>query len=209
VTPLTVAPTYRPYFNRDRVVYILHQDVDQHEGISTAFVEQGFMVSATRTIEGLFRLAAIRRPDVVLLDLKALADNTDLMETLHSAAFGVRVFVIAEANAQTADIVRAVRSGALSVFTPPLQFTDMISTVVSELRTDLRDHAPGMKVQGKSALTPREIEIVQHVVGGETNKEIGIVLGISPRTVEVHRHAAMKKLGARNTAEMIRMILQA
>ncbi|WP_372604040.1 LuxR C-terminal-related transcriptional regulator [Actibacterium sp.] len=56
-------------------------------------------------------------------------------------------------------------------------------------------------------LTPREQDIARHVVNGRTCKEIGLALGISHRTVEVHRARLMKKLGARNTAELVSKII--
>ncbi len=102
-----------------------------------------------------------------------------------------------------------MRSGAVSVFVRPFQLTEITRAVADELRADLR---PGSDdnpiVQGMSSLTPRELEVLRHVISGETNKETALSLGISPRTVEVHRAAVMRKLGARNAAEMIRMALK-
>ncbi len=56
-------------------------------------------------------------------------------------------------------------------------------------------------------LTQREQEIATHVVNGRTCKEIALILGISHRTVEVHRARLMKKLGTRNTAELVSKII--
>ena len=52
-------------------------------------------------------------------------------------------------------------------------------------------------------LTPREREIANHIVNGRTCKEIGQLLGISHRTVEAHRAAVMRKVSARNTADLV------
>jgi len=48
---------------------------------------------------------------------------------------------------------------------------------------------------------------VSHVAAGASNKEAGRILGISPRTVEVHRARIMEKLGARNAADLVRIVL--
>src|SRR5262245_25971847 len=56
-------------------------------------------------------------------------------------------------------------------------------------------------------LTAREREIVSLVAAGITNKQAARRLGISPRTVEVHRARGMKKLGARNSADLVRIVL--
>jgi len=58
-----------------------------------------------------------------------------------------------------------------------------------------------------ATLTPREREIAGHVANGRTCKEIGSLLGISHRTVEAHRAAIMRKLGASNTAELVSKII--
>jgi FixJ family two-component response regulator len=206
---LDVNFAYRPYHNRHRVVYILHAAIGESEDIAAAFSEQGFMASTAQTVEALARLIELHRPDVILVDLAAARQQADLIATLRSVAFGVRVFILADNNPDALDVVKAVRSGAVSIFVKPFQLTEMTRVVGEELRADLRpgtDDSP--VVQGMSSLTPRELDVLRHVIAGETNKETALALGISPRTVEVHRAAVMRKLGARNAAEMIRMVLK-
>ena len=58
-----------------------------------------------------------------------------------------------------------------------------------------------------SELTPREREVAELIADGNSNKETGRRLGISPRTVELHRAHLMEKLGARNAADLVRIVL--
>jgi len=60
-----------------------------------------------------------------------------------------------------------------------------------------------------AALTPREREVLEHAARGLHAKEIGSALGISPRTVEVHKTRIMEKLGVRNVAELVRFAIAA
>jgi len=60
---------------------------------------------------------------------------------------------------------------------------------------------------GHNALTPREHEVLNLVSGGVTNKEGALLLKISPRTFEAHRAQIMRKLGARNVADLLRKVL--
>ena len=62
-------------------------------------------------------------------------------------------------------------------------------------------------VKGAELLTPREREVLGHVVAGASNKEAGRTLGISPRTIEVHRARIMDKLGAKNAADLVRIVV--
>ena len=69
-----------------------------------------------------------------------------------------------------------------------------------------REHAL-TAIPGAELLTPREREVLARVVAGASNKEAGRALGISPRTVEVHRARIMDKLGAKNAADLVRIVL--
>ena len=60
---------------------------------------------------------------------------------------------------------------------------------------------------GQALLTPREREVLAQIAAGASNKEAGRQLGISPRTIEVHRARIMEKLGARNAADLVRIVL--
>jgi DNA-binding CsgD family transcriptional regulator len=62
-------------------------------------------------------------------------------------------------------------------------------------------------VKGAELLTPREREVLGRVIAGASNKEAGRTLGISPRTIEVHRARIMDKLGAKNTADLVRIVV--
>jgi two-component system response regulator FixJ len=64
-----------------------------------------------------------------------------------------------------------------------------------------------MQFSGQQQLTPREQEVLEHIVGGSSNKETGRKLGMSPRTVETHRARIMLKLGARNAADLVRIAM--
>ncbi len=54
-----------------------------------------------------------------------------------------------------------------------------------------------------SLLTPKERVVARHLANGMTSKQIGQLIGISPRTVEVHRASIMRKMNVRNTAELV------
>lgn len=61
--------------------------------------------------------------------------------------------------------------------------------------------------KGFDALTPRERDVLAQIVAGASNKQAGRLLGISPRTIEIHRARIMDKLGAKNAADLVRIAL--
>src|SRR5579871_5297865 len=66
-----------------------------------------------------------------------------------------------------------------------------------------------LNVRGREPLTRREREVLEQFTSGASNKEAGRQLGISPRTIEDHRANIMKKLGARNAADLVRIVMTA
>ena len=65
-----------------------------------------------------------------------------------------------------------------------------------------------MEIENRlAALSPRERDVLGGLVAGRANKQIAFDLGISPRTVEVHRARIMEKLGAKNAADLMRIVL--
>lgn len=69
------------------------------------------------------------------------------------------------------------------------------------------DDAEARRFPGDDRLTEREREVLAQITGGASNKEAGRRLGISPRTIEVHRARIMYKLGAKNAADLVRITL--
>jgi two-component system response regulator FixJ len=69
------------------------------------------------------------------------------------------------------------------------------------------DAAEAQRFPGDDRLTEREREVLSQITNGASNKEAGRRLGISPRTIEVHRARIMDKLGAKNAADLVRITL--
>ena len=199
---------YISRYNRDRVAYVVHVVPQETEEIINTLADQGFKTLSAISVPGLLGLLKFDRPDVVLVDGALLDEHEDLIMLLRSMSFGVRTFALVGADAQPTDIVRLMKRGVASVFARPYQYAEMLHAIVDELRTDLRGSGDAVTVQGMASLTDRERDVLNHILGGRTNKETAVTLGISSRTIEVHRARIMEKLGARNTVELVKTALQ-
>lgn len=106
--------------------------------------------------------------------------------------------------------VKAMKLGARDFLEKPFA----PETVVACIRSALRAARPGLAEHGEfgqrlEALTPRERDVLERLVIGGSNKEIARELGISPRTVEIHRARVMEKMQAHNLPQLVRMALAA
>src|SRR5690606_12602387 len=120
-------------------------------------------------------------------------------------------FVIEDAP-EVENTVAAMRAGASDVVAKPIDSERLVRSVREALRRDVhlgavQDGRRPVEGGGVADLAPREREVLQLITNGQSNKEAGRELGISPRTIEVHRARVMEKLGARNTADLMRIVL--
>lgn len=214
---LAEAIPYRTYLNRDRLIYLTHPDVAVCKALCDEFIAQGFQVSMVPDMSGLTRLMTLRRPDLVMMALcdagGNIADTLTALDAIRGQHLGIHAFLLAPAGVRAELVVQAMKHGASSVFSPPYAPVDIAQALQEVFRGDIhvesnKEGGEAVTVRGFGTLTYRERQILQHVVSGRTNKEIAVDLGLSYRTVEVHRRHIMEKIGARNTAELVRLAIE-
>ncbi len=107
--------------------------------------------------------------------------------------------------------VEALQQGACNFIQKPFRDQEIIDAITSALHDDQSRHEQLAEQESTrrahQRLTPREKQVMQHVVAGAANKVIAMDLGLSQRTVEVHRARVMEKMGARSLAELVKMSL--
>jgi FixJ family two-component response regulator len=117
------------------------------------------------------------------------------------------VFITGKGDVPTS--VRAMKAGAIDFLTKPTKDTDLLEAVrrAEERDAEARRRLSELElVQAKlKTLTPREREVLTHVVAGRLNKQIAAALGTVEKTIKVHRSRMMGKLGLRTVADLVRM----
>lgn len=105
--------------------------------------------------------------------------------------------------------VEAMKSGAVDFLTKPVNADDLlraIHTAIEKDRTRRQTRAEIAEVERRLAtLTPRESEVLRHVISGHLNKQIAARLGAVEKTIKVHRARVMAKMKAESVAELVRL----
>ena len=202
---------YRSFLNRNRLVHIADGDASTCEALSVLFRLEGFQTAFAVDQASLFAAIERRRPDALVLNMRLGGDDgIAVLRRLKGSCPRLPVFMLGK-DRDVGQAVQAMKAGAADVITKPVDTDYLVRAVTEALRQDAaraaavsrRQIEPGAFTQ----LTPREREVLQLITNGQSNKEAGRELGISPRTIEVHRARVMEKLGARNTADLMRIVL--
>ena len=159
---------------------------------------QAFLASHDPSVPGCAVL------DVAMPDLDGLALQHAL--TAEGSERPV-IFLTGEGDIPTS--VRAMRAGAIDFLTKPVSDVDLLAAIARAEKEDFENRSANANLNSINArlamLTPREREVMTHVVAGRLNKQIAGDIGTVEKTVKLHRGRMMRKLGVRSVADLVRL----
>ncbi len=136
-------------------------------------------------------------------------NGLELQSTLEERGIGLPLIMLT-GHGDVPAAVRSLKAGALDFIEKPFDPQHLLAQVARALALDASRHAARAEEAHRGALlarlTPREREVVDRVGRGHSNKVVAADLGISERTVELHRGRGMKKLEVRTVAELVRLL---
>ena len=196
-----------------RLVYLIDGKDFSRNAITELLGGAGFRVLPYSRGAAHIRDWSLADPACVLLDLEPLdRDGLRILRLIQAQDAPPPVIVMAEAGPVTA-VVEAIKLGAIDFLVKPLsppRLLDALEEGFRQLSYRKRKYEALRSAQSRlSGLTPRERDVLSGLVNGEANKTIAHRLGISPRTVEIHRANLMAKLGAGNLSEALRIAFTA
>lgn len=193
-------------------VFIVDDDNAVRDALSMVFTLEGYGVTGFADGNAFLLAARARTPVCVLLDVNMPGrSGLDVLKELNAQQYDAPIFIISgEGDIPMA--VEAIKHGALDFIEKPFDAGMVVERVRAAVAARRQRGEDGAEVAaqqfpGHHLLTPREREVLGQITAGASNKEAGRKLGISPRTIEVHRARIMEKLGARNAADLVRIVL--
>lgn len=193
-------------------VYIVDDDEAIRSSLRLLMKSVGLQAETFASASEFFDQYRLERPGCLVLDIRMPGmSGLELQQRLvERGAVLPIIFITGHGDVPMA--VRAMQKGAVDFIQKPFRDQDLLDRInhALEMDTQNRDTLLERKVisQRLSHLTPREHEVLDLVAQGKPNKVIAADLGVSQRTVEIHRSRVMEKMHARSLAQLVRMVIE-
>jgi two-component system response regulator FixJ len=199
--------------NKSLLVHVLDDDAAVRDSLFTLLRGAGFFVRTHDCARSFFEAFRPEETGCVLIDMHMPdAKGSDVQERIARIGDKVPVIIITgHGDIRTA--VTAMKRGAVEFLEKPIDpdiLLDQVGKAVKSRDYELNEREKIEEAQAKlGILTPREKDVLKHLLIGRPNKIIARELGLSPRTVEIHRARVMEKTGAGSLPGLVRMALAA
>jgi FixJ family two-component response regulator len=192
-----------------RTVYVVDDDASVRKSVGRLLRTAGLQVEVFASADEFLAHPPSDESACLLLDLKMPGRNgLELQEALVAARKPIPI-VFVSGHGDIPASVRAMKGGAVDFLTKPYSVEELLEAVERAMAKDKRDRREQAQVteleSRARALTPREAEVLHLVVRGLLNKQVAAELGISEKTVKVHRARVMHKMRADSMADLVRM----
>jgi len=197
----------------ERTVHLVDDDDAIRRSAGFLLKTSGFHVVTYASGDAFLQLAKSAASGCVLLDIRMPGINgLAVQQALIDRGIGLPVVVLT-GHGDVALAVRAMKAGAVDFLEKPFEKSALLAAVekaFDRLSADDRREVSAADASAQLAsLTARERDVVAGLVKGHPNKTIAYDLGISPRTIEIHRANLMRKLGANSLSEVLQIAFAA
>ncbi len=191
-------------------VYLVDDDPGVLKALSRLLRARGYEVKPYFSPQLFLEEHDAAVPGCAILDVSMPGlDGLELQRALTATGGSHRPVLFVTGKGDIPTSVRAMKAGAIDFLTKPVKDEDLFKAVSNAEALDVesrRLHSELELMQAKvRTLTPREREVLTHVVAGRLNKQIAGDLGTAEKTIKVHRSRMMEKLGIRMVADLVRM----
>jgi FixJ family two-component response regulator len=195
-------------------IFIVDDDAMVRESLSIVFAQAGYRVKTFSDGTSVVAAARVRIPACILMDICMPGPSgLDILKQLDAANYPAPICIVS-GRGDVPVVVEAMKNGACDFIEKQIDAGSIVERVGKAIdawaRLQQKDETSEIRWQhfpGRDRLTRREIEVLAQITAGANNKAAAKTLGISPRTIEIHRMHIMRKLGARNVVDLVRTVL--
>lgn len=193
-------------------VFVVDDDADVLEAIAFLLHGVGLEVETYASAKEFLEVYDPLRPGCLVLDVRMPGmSGLELQERLEALGSTLPIIFLS-AHGDVPIAVHAIKAGAVDFLEKPFRDQELIDKIQQAIEANARLRE-GLAERNRIAaridsLTPREREVMELVVQGKTNKAIGSELGLSQRTVEIHRARVMRKMQADSLPELVQMLMR-
>ena len=193
------------------LVHVVDDDVDVRKSLGFLLATADFAVRLHESATAFLSTATGNLDGCIVTDVRMPGiDGIEFLRQLRTGGHTLPVIVMT-GHADVALAVQAMKEGAADFIEKPFDDEMLIDAIRSALANRNQAHAAhpqSAEIRGRlSTLSERERQVLDGLVSGLPNKTIAYDLGISPRTVEIHRANVMSKMGASSLSHLVRMAL--
>jgi FixJ family two-component response regulator len=191
------------------IVFIVDDDQGIREGVSSLLRSVGLQTEAFASPAAFLSFARPQAPSCLVLDVR-LPGSSGLEFQGELAAMGSKLPIIfITGHGDVPMCVRAMKAGAIEFLIKPFRDQDLLEAVQRAVHTDRERRRAEVSLadldERLASLTTRERQVMETLVTGQLNKQIGAALGTTESTVKAHRTQIMRKMRARSLPELVRM----
>lgn len=194
---------------RSPIVYVVDDDEPLRNALDSLFRSVGLAVQAHGSVQDFLVSPQADEPGCIVLDVRLPGiSGLDFQDRLDEFGIALPV-VLMTGHGDIPMSVRAMKAGAVDFLAKPFREQDMLDAVAAAIARDqarrrMEESSAALRARYET-LSPREQQVMALVTAGKMNKQAAGDLGISEITVKIHRGAAMRKMGARTLADLVRM----
>lgn len=195
--------------NPEPTVFLVDDEASVLRALARLLRSAGLNTQAFRSPEEFLQHYDPHAPGCLVLDVAMPGLNgLDLQQALADKGTELPIIFLT-GRGDIPMSVQAMKQGAVDFLTKPANDENLLAAIRAAIDKDRASRRAGVersRIQQQLAmLTPREREVLHHIIAGKLNKQVAADLGIVEKTIKVHRARVMKKMNVRSLAELVRV----